>query len=121
MLTVSLWNQITTEFFGDVAAARIAATRIICRGRDCWDAIHKSESFEAWAAIGAALAIGKAHALKVTGANRARGRNYSREFGQWMKVNGFRFMRPSDRSNAIDLHENIAAVAGAYLSANVVA
>jgi len=29
--------------------------------------IHESESFEGWAAIGAALAIGKAHALKVTG------------------------------------------------------
>jgi hypothetical protein len=41
--------------------------------------IHESESFEGWAAIGAALAIGKAHALKVTGANAARGQHYSRQ------------------------------------------
>jgi hypothetical protein len=92
------------------AAARVATTRIIRRGRDCWDAIHKSESFEGWAAIGAALAIGKSHALRVTGANRAWGSAYSREFGQWMKINGFRLMRPSDRSCAIELHENFVAI-----------
>jgi hypothetical protein len=39
-----------------------------------------------WKIIGAALAIGKAHALRVTGANRAWGRNYSRAFCDWMRL-----------------------------------
>ena len=33
------------------------------------------------------------------------GRNYSREFGTWMKQHGFGSMRASDRSHAIELHE----------------
>ena len=46
---------------------------MIRAGRDAWEAIGKAESFEAWKRIGAARAIGKAHALGVTGANSARG------------------------------------------------
>ena len=42
------------------AAARIAERRVIRAGLDAWAAIDKAESFEAWRAIGAALAIGKA-------------------------------------------------------------
>jgi hypothetical protein len=92
------------------AAERLAATRTIRRGRDCWDAIHKSESFEGWAAIGAALSIGKTHALRVTGANAAWGRNYSREFSDWIKRHGFGRMPKSVRSVAIELHENATAI-----------
>jgi len=58
-------------------AARFAEHRTVRAGM----AINKAESFEGWKAIGAALAVGKAHALRVTGANAAGGRNYSREFG----------------------------------------
>jgi hypothetical protein len=68
------------------------------------------ESFKAWKLIGAALAVGKHRALKVTGANAAWGRNYSREFGKWMKANGFDRMPKSTRSVAIELHENAAAM-----------
>ena len=78
---------------------------MIRAGIDAWQAINKAESFESWKAIGAALAISKRHALKVTSANGAWGRNYSREFGTWMKQHGFGSMRASDRSHAIELHE----------------
>jgi hypothetical protein len=61
-------------------AERIAERRVIRLGVDAWAAINKAESFEGWKAIGAALAVGKAHALRVTGSNAAWGRNYSREF-----------------------------------------
>jgi hypothetical protein len=93
------------------AAQEILTTRTIRKGRDAFEQITKAESFEAWKAIGAALAIGKAHALRVTGANAPWGRNYSREFGAWIKQHGFDTMRPSDRSYAIELHENRAAIA----------
>src|SRR5262249_23260964 len=79
-------------------------------GRDACEQIGKAESFSAWQSIGAALAIGKAHSLKVTGANRAWGQHYSREFGKWLKANGFDRMPKSTRSVAIELHENATAI-----------
>jgi hypothetical protein len=80
------------------------------QGLDAWRAIGKAESFDGWKAIGAALAVGKRHALKVTGANAAWGRNYSREFSDWMKHHGFDSMAKSVRSVAIELHENAKAI-----------
>jgi hypothetical protein len=73
-----------------------------------------ARSDHGWKAIGAALAVGKAHALRVTGANAAWGRNYSREFSQWMKAHGFHKMTPSVRSHAIEL--NIKPIAFAMQS-----
>jgi hypothetical protein len=90
--------------------------RLICErktlriGLDCWQAIGHAGSYGAWVKIGAALAIGKAHALKVTGANSAWGRNYSREFCEWIKQHGFDKMPKSVRSVAIELHENHSAI-----------
>ena len=92
------------------AATRFAEYRAIRAGREAWQAINRAESFEGWRAIGAALAVGKAHALRVTGANAAWGRNYSRAFGEWMKANGFDRMPKSTRSVAIELQENATAI-----------
>jgi hypothetical protein len=91
-------------------AERIAERRVIRLGVDAWQAINKAESFDGWRAIGAALAVGKHHALKVTGANAAWGRNYSREFSNWMKQHGFDKMAKSVRSVAVELHENANAI-----------
>ncbi len=91
-------------------AEQISTMRTIRAGRDAWRAIDKAQSFEAWRSIGAALAIGKAHALRVTGANRAAGQHYCREFGKWVKENGFDHMPKSTRSHAIEMFENIAAI-----------
>ncbi len=91
-------------------AARIAERRIIRNGLDAWQTIGKAESFDNWCRIGAALAVGKAHALRVTGANRAWGSTYSREFNMWMKAHGFDAMTKSVRSVAIELHENAKAI-----------
>ena len=94
------------------AEARAAAAKIktIRLGRDAWQAIGRAQSFDAWKAIGAALAVGKAHALKVSGANAAWGRNYSREFSDWIKQHGFDKMPAATRSVAVELHENAAAI-----------
>jgi hypothetical protein len=92
------------------AAARVAKRRAIRRGLDAWAEINKAESFEGWLAIGAALAVGKAHALKVTGANAAWGRNYSREFSLWVRQHGFDKMPASTRSVAVELAEHAEAI-----------
>jgi hypothetical protein len=91
-------------------AEQISTMRAIRAGRDAWQAIGKAQSFEAWRSIGAALAIGKAHALRVTGANRAAGQRYCREFGKWVRKYGFGQMPKSTRSVAIQLHENATAI-----------
>jgi hypothetical protein len=91
-------------------AAKIAERRVIRAGIDAWHAIGKAESFEGWTAIGAALSVGKAHALKITQANAPWGQHYSREFGLWMKQHGFDTMKASVRSVAIELHENTRAI-----------
>jgi hypothetical protein len=91
-------------------AERIATTRIIRSGRDAWEQINKAESFDGWKAIGAALSIGKRHALRTTGANAAWGRNYGRAFSDWNKAHGFGTMPKGTRSWAIALHENAKAI-----------
>jgi hypothetical protein len=109
---ISLPRLIFTAGQDDIqeAAERIATTRTIRAGRDAWEEISRAESFESWKLIGAALAVGKRHALKVTGANAAWGRNYSREFSNWMKQHGFDKMAKSVRSVAVELHENANAI-----------
>src|SRR5215472_7313461 len=75
-----------------VVAEQISTLRTIRAGRDAWQA------------------IGKAHALRVTGANRAAGQHYCREFGKWVRKYGFDLMPKSTRSVAILLHENATAI-----------
>jgi hypothetical protein len=84
--------------------------RVIRAGRDAWEAVAKAESFEGWLAIGAALSVGRRHALKVTQANAPMGRRYSREFNLWIKAHGFDRMPAATRSIAIELAENIEAI-----------
>jgi hypothetical protein len=92
------------------AAARVAEKKTIRAGLDAWQAIGKAGSFASWRAIGKALAVGKAHALKASGAKQAWGSGYSRAFCDWTKRHGFERMPKSVRSVAIELHENISAI-----------
>jgi hypothetical protein len=91
-------------------AEQIITIRIIRAGRDAWEEITKAESFDAWERIGAAIAIGKAHALRLSHANAPWGATYCRHFSAWAKEHGFGTMRASDRSYAIALHENLGAI-----------
>jgi hypothetical protein len=93
-----------------IKAEQILNLRIIRAGKDAWQEIAKAESFDAWERIGAALTIGKAHALRMSHANAPWGQNYCREFSRWAKEYGFSTMRSGDRSYAIALHENIGAI-----------
>jgi hypothetical protein len=91
-------------------AEQILTRRTIRAGRDAWQAITRAESFEAWAAIAKALAIGRDHALKLTGANAPHGRRYSLAFSAWAKQHGFGGMEKSVRSVALELHCNIESI-----------
>ncbi len=85
------------------AAAKVVERRVLREGLDCWREIGRAESYEHWKKIAAALAVGKRHAVKITGADW--GQNYSREFGAWLREWGFGSMPKATRSWAIILHE----------------
>jgi len=91
-------------------ANRFLQFRTIKLGYEAWQAIDKAASFSAWCRIGAALSIGKAEVLRTTGANQAVGQYYCQAFHRWTVDHGFGTMPHSDRSHAIALHENLAAI-----------
>jgi hypothetical protein len=97
-----------TEIVDD--ASRFIEYRVLRLGREAWSAINKAESFEGWKRIGAALAVGKEWALRTSGANCAWGSTYSKAFRKWVADHGFASMRPSDRSYAVALNENLGAI-----------
>jgi hypothetical protein len=77
---------------------------------DAWQGITSANSFERWKQIGAAPLVGKRKVLYLTGANRACGSRYSREFNQWLGQHHFDRMPASTRSVAIELAENEQAI-----------
>jgi hypothetical protein len=91
-------------------AEQLAEHSIIRKGIDAWQAVGRGNSFENWKAIGAALAIGKAYALRVTGANRPRGSAYCRTFSAWAKEHHLDTVPAIRRTEAIVIHENLAAI-----------
>ncbi len=91
-------------------AERIIERRTIRAGRDAWEAINKTQSFEGWLQIGRALQIGHDLALRATGANAPMGRRYSLTFSQWLGEHGFGGMQKSVRSVAIELSEHAGAI-----------
>jgi hypothetical protein len=91
-------------------AARFAEHRTIKAGVECWQAIGKAESFEAWVKIGKALQIGRDYSLKTTGANRPMGQVYCRAFSAWLAKHEFTGIQKSVRSSALDLIEHLAEI-----------
>jgi len=91
-------------------AAKFLEARTIKAGVECWQAIGRAESFEAWVKIGKALQIGRDYSLKATGANRPMGQIYCKAFSVWLTKHGFERMAKSTRSVAIELAENVEAI-----------
>ena len=91
-------------------AAKFLEARTIKAGVECWQAIGRAESFEAWVKIGKALQIGRDYSLKATGANRPMGQIYCKAFSAWITKHGFERMAKSTRSVAIELAENVEAI-----------
>jgi hypothetical protein len=91
-------------------AAKLARERTVRAGAEAWAEISKLGSFSAWCKIGAALAIGRDHALRTSGASAPMGRPYSWTFSAWCRKHGFGSMSPAIRSWCLALNENLAAI-----------
>jgi hypothetical protein len=94
------------------AAERFFKHRCIRAGAAAWRAASadKTHSFEAYKAIGAALLIGRDHAMKAVGVDTPHGRRYSGAFRQWMQNYGFGGMPEVTRKHIVMLTENAAAI-----------
>jgi hypothetical protein len=99
-------------------AAKFLEARTIRAGVECWQAIGRAESFEAWVKIGKALQIGRDYALKTTGANRPMGQIYCRTFSAWIDQHGFSGIEKSVRSAALDLAEHLEDIEAWRLTLN---
>ena len=91
-------------------ADKFAEYRIVRAGVECWQAIGRAESFEAWVKIGKALQIGRDYSLKTTGANRPMGQTYCKAFSAWIDQHGFCGIEKSVRSAVLDLVEHLAEI-----------
>ncbi len=91
-------------------AAKFLEARTIRTGVECWQAIGRAESFEAWVKIGKALQIGRDYSLKTTGANRPAGQIYCKAFSAWIAKHGFCGIEKSVRSAALDLVEHLTEI-----------
>jgi hypothetical protein len=105
-----LYQPDAIEIEAAEAAAKVGRERTIRAGLDAWASIQKAESFDGWKRIGAALAIGRTHALRLTGANRPMGRTYSLAFNSWIREHRFDSMAKPVRSWALALNENLDAI-----------
>jgi hypothetical protein len=88
-------------------ATRFAEYRTIKAGAAAWEAVQKSGSFDNWEKVAAALARGRDHSMRVSGANRPAGQTYCQAMNQWCAEHGFAGMAKSLRSNAIEMHSHI--------------
>jgi hypothetical protein len=91
-------------------ADKFAEYRTVRAGVECWQAIGRAESFEAWVKIGKALQIGRDYSLKTTGANRPMGQIYCKAFSAWLAKCGFNGIEKTVRSAALDLVEHLAEI-----------
>jgi hypothetical protein len=79
--------------------------RRIRRGHDAWVNIGRANGLEAWQAIGAALVVGRAYALKMSNCADINGHLYRRHLSKWLNQHGFNAMSPSVRYWALAVHD----------------
>jgi len=93
-------------------AARFFQHRTIRLAAEAWQSASadKARSFEAYKIIGAALLIGRDHAMRAVGIDRPHGRRYSRAFRQWLQNYGFGNMSEATRKRIVTLTENATAI-----------
>ena len=85
----------------DVEAGRAAWARLRGRQRKNW---------ADWLAVGAALVVGRASAMKLAQTNKPFGSKYNSAMGQWLRTHGFDEISTQERYRAILCAENRVAI-----------
>jgi hypothetical protein len=82
-----------------------ATVKLIRRGRDAWVNIGRANGLEAWRSIGAALAVGRSYALRMSNCEDINAHLYRRTFSKWLGQHGFNAMPLGVRHWALQLHD----------------
>jgi hypothetical protein len=87
-------------------------TDAVTEGRKAWDRIRGRErtTWNDWLAVGNALIIGRAAALRASKANRPVGARYNLAMGEWLRDNGLADISAQERYRVIMIVDNIDAI-----------
>jgi hypothetical protein len=82
----------------------------ITEGREAWQRLKSRErkDWQDWLAVGRAIEIGKATALKAAATNRPVGSKYNRAMGQWLRDNGLADVNAQERYRLLLILEKLA-------------
>jgi len=80
-------------------------------GRAAWARLRSDrKSWTDWLAVGRALAIGRAEAMKAAQTNRPGGATYNRLMGNWLRENGLSDITAQERYRLLLILENLTAI-----------
>ena len=104
-------NQIASRAsdLGGAAPPNTTDDDPVALGRAAWGRIKEAsrKSWGDWKLLGAALLVGKKHALNVANKFRPEGSKYNKAFGDWCQVHGLDEIDKSDRGKLLKIMENI--------------
>ncbi|MGM4870671.1 hypothetical protein AB7645_05520 [Bradyrhizobium sp. 956_D2_N1_5] len=85
---------------------------IILEGREAWARLRGrgEKTFSDWVAVGKALALGRAHCLKVAETNRPFGTRYTAAMALWLESNGLDGLHQQERWWALKVVDNLAEI-----------
>ncbi|WP_426418470.1 hypothetical protein [Bradyrhizobium genosp. A] len=84
----------------------------ISAGREAWQRICQrgEKTFEDWTAIGKALALGRAHCLKLAETNKPFGKRYTAAMTLWLETNGLDGIHQQERWWALKVIDNLGEI-----------
>jgi len=82
----------------------------VAAGRDAWARLRRNATYEDWICVGRALAVGRAHAMKLGQINRPFGRRYSAAIGAWLRQHDLDGITGQERHRALWVFDRLDAI-----------
>jgi hypothetical protein len=76
---------------------------LIQRGREAFERLASGRTWDDWVAVGEALLVGRAAAMREARTNTPAGRRYNEVFGSWLAHYGFDRLDKSDRAKLMEV------------------
>ena len=88
----------------------MSADDIIAKGREAWDRLKASRSFDDYLDVGHALMEGRSWAMREAHVNQTQGRAFNEMMGKWLREYGFADIGKATRSQIIACIKHEAAI-----------
>jgi hypothetical protein len=85
---------------------------VIIEGREAWARLRGrgEKTFSDWVAVGKALALGRAHCLKLAGTNKPFGARYTTAMALWLETHGLDGLHQQERWWALKVVDNLTEI-----------